>query len=639
MTGHGNHRHLQRGVWAIALFGGALSSVACNRLLGIHSPIDGGLDTPGSDQGTGGQGGGSSGPDGGDAGPDDGPDGGEAGQPTITPASLPDALYNAPYAVTFAVAGGSAGGKVWSLTRGPLPQGLDLRANGTLAGVPLQEGPFSFDVMASDLPPGTGTATSNFTLSVRRKYWLVFRANNVEALDSFGLYAVDVRNPAVRILVSSNIPTITGTVDKFEFSPDGRWLAYVGYQVVGLRSLYVVDMSGPDPGQPRAVNDYGTVNDFAWSPDSHWLAFPDEAAQGIDILVADVTRPQTHPARGAAGVGTASGVGFVTNDLLAYGLNQLAFTRRPPGGDFGIPQMLTVSGSLVRRWPDLQSGLFASPGESCQDPAWTVIDFHDPLTIRTWVGYVSVSPGRDHVAHRANPDFQYAVYPAWDTQRIVTFPSASHFCAPGSWSHDGTLFVSAGDADTLQVTHIDGATGTTGALAGSYGTVAENGPPVFSPDDRWLGFSTSGGAFVAPNDHGTLGPIRGGGIPVTAPFGEPRLAFAPNSTQLASGEADAMGRPASTRLTDLRQDPPAAIDLYLGNQNGSGVFALGWSIHSTELALVARDGAYPSPTNLYLYNAPLTPVASAGARNVTAFDHCDSGSGACQMVTGFAFQP
>lgn len=614
MTGPGNHRRVARGWRAIALIAGALCSIACNRLLGIHSPRDGGLDTGGQD-------------------------GGDAGQPTITPASLPDALYNAPYAVTLVVSDGSGGGKAWSITGGALPHGLDFGADGTIDGVPLQEGPFSFDVTASDLPPGTGTTTGHFTLTVRRKYWLVFRANTAEALDAFGLYAVDVRNPAIQIRVSSNIPTTTGTVDKFEFSPDGRWLAYVGYQVVGVRSLYVVDMSGPDPGLPRAINEYGAVNDFAWSPDSRWLAFTDQDTPGVDILVADVTRPQANPARGAAGVGTASGLGFVTSDLLSYGLNQLAFTRRAPGGDFGTPQMLTVTGSLVRRWPDLQSGLFASPGESCQDPTWTLIDFRDPLTTRTLVGYVSVSPGRDHVAHRANPDFRYAVYPAWDTQPIVTFPSASHNCAPGSWSHDGTLFVSAGDDDTLQVTHVDGATGTTGALAGSYGTVAENGPPVFSPDDRWLGFSTSVGVFVARNDHGTLGPIHGGGIPVTAPFAWPLLAFAPNSTQLASGEADSMGRPASTRLTDLRQDPPTAIDLYLGNQAGGSVIALGWSVHSTELALVARDGAPLSPTNLYLYSAPLTPVVSAGATNITAFDHCESGSGACQMVTGFAFQP
>jgi hypothetical protein len=329
----------------------------------------------------------------------------------------------------------------------------------------------------------------------------------------------------------------------------------------------------------------------------------------------------------------------VTDDLLTYWLDKLAFTRRAPGGDFGTPQLLTLLGGLVQRWPDLESGLFASAGESCQDPTWTLIDFRDPFTTRSLVGDVSVSPGRDHVAHRENADYEYFIYTTWGTDPLVSFPTASHYCAPGGWSRDGTLFVSAGDNDTLQVTHVDGATATTGPLAGSYGTVAENGPPTFSPDDRWLAFSTSLGAYVVANNHGTFGPLVGGGIPVSASFAQPRLAFAPNSTQLASAEADSTGRPASTRLTDFRVQPPVPADLPLGTQAGSGVFALGWSVHSTELALVVRDGPYPSATNLYLYSAPLTPATPTRARNVTAFDACDSSSGACEQVTGFAFQP
>jgi hypothetical protein len=632
----------------------ALPFAGCRLILGIENPADAGAETPVFVDGSGGQGGGPGGQGGGSGGQGGGSDGGQDGatdgspdtdQPppppplTIATTSLPDALYNVSYSVVFAASGGSGAAQVWSLTQGLLPQGVSLAANGTLAGVPLQEGPFDFQITVSELPPGTATTTGRFTLIVQRKRWLVYDANNIEALNNFALYAVDVRNPAAQILVSSNLSVVTGYVDKFEFSPDGKWLAFLGAQV-GARQLYVVDMTGMVPGAPRPVNEYGSVDFFAWSPDSRWLAFGDDSDQGIDILIADMTQPQAHPARAAIGVGNINGIAFVTNDLLSYWVDFLAFTQRPPGGAFGTPEMLTLYGALVQRWPDLESGLFASNGEGCQDPTWNVIDFHDPLTTRAFPGDVSVSPGRDYVAHRQNPDDQYLIYPVWGTDPLVSYPTETHFCAPGGWSHDGKLFVSAGDNDTLQVTHVDGLMSTTGTLPGTYGTVAENGPPVFSPDDRWLGFSTSLGAYVVRNDHGTLGAAVGGGVSVTAEFGEPRLAFAPNSTQLASGENGATGRPASVRLTDLRQDPPNPMDLNLQTQAGSAVFAIGWSVHSTELALMVRSGAYPSPTNLYLYSAPLTPVQLPNyPRNVTAFDLCDSSTGTCEQVTGFAFQP
>lgn len=68
---------------------------------------------------------------------------------TITTSTLPPGQLNQPYAQVLAAAN-AVGTVTWSLTQGPLPDGLHLGGDGKLTGVPTKQGTSSFTVTAAD---------------------------------------------------------------------------------------------------------------------------------------------------------------------------------------------------------------------------------------------------------------------------------------------------------------------------------------------------------------------------------------------------------------------------------------------------------------------------------------------------------
>lgn len=644
----------------------SLLSAACNSLVGIREPKDPPPADAGADADTGVRGDGSAdtgsalnadardasdardAADAADTG--DARDGGDAlPQVVIATTALPDARYNATYVFELSATGGGGGDGgaelIWALSGGALPDGLELEKDGTIHGRTLQKGTFDLDLTVSQAG-ALASAPKHFTLKVVTRKWLVYRAN---AEDSYlySLYAVNLEtSPTVSHKINGNLPAPTGSVNfPFEFSPDGRWLAYMGWldASAGASNLYVVEMDPSDrdgPGDPHKVNEFGSVREFAWSPDSRLLAFSAEDGQGgIDMLVSKVDDVNGHPARIGDTLGTLVGVGFVTDDLLTFWIDEVSFSRRSAAGVFGPPEFVGgAMGQLAQRWPDLQSGLFRSQFDSCESPSWTLIDFSDlGRGPRELDGYVSVSPRRDYLAHRTSQDpgyRTYRIYSTWGTEPLATFSTESRDCSPGSWSHDGTMFVTGADDGHLQVTRLAGNTATTGPLAGDYGTVAENGPPVFSPDDRWLAFSTDTGAWLARNDRGTLGAPVGGGVP-TVRHSEQQVAFSPDSKRLITGEPSATERAGYASLVDLKGTAPVVTKLiFPGARDGSAVQDLGWSVHSTEAAFIVRDGDYPSPSNLYIMNE------AGGLVNVTRFTRClELMTPPCEAPSAFRFQP
>src|SRR6185295_12627620 len=152
------------------------------------------------------------------------------------------------------------------------------------------------------------------------------------------------------------------------------------------------------------------------------------------VVVSDVTQPDAPADRMGSPPQNVSSLGFVTPTLLTYFSDTIAFSRRNATGHFDAPANLLTPGSLVKSWPELESALFASDGESCVDPTWTLADFGNPIMTREFDGEVSPAPARDYVAHRSKADLTYHIYPTWSDQPIAQFLTDKRFCSPGGWS-------------------------------------------------------------------------------------------------------------------------------------------------------------------------------------------------------------
>ncbi|HMY74889.1 MAG TPA: Ig domain-containing protein, partial [Blastocatellia bacterium] len=91
---------------------------------------------------------------------------------TITPTTLPDAFLQTPYLQMLSSTPGN-GQPLLSVTSGSLPPGLSLSSNGTLSGVPIEAGQFSFTISVSDL----------FNCVSSRQYTLLVTAHCVTNLN------------------------------------------------------------------------------------------------------------------------------------------------------------------------------------------------------------------------------------------------------------------------------------------------------------------------------------------------------------------------------------------------------------------------------------------------------------------------
>ncbi len=86
---------------------------------------------------------------------------------TSTSASLPVGVVNQPYNTSLTSIGGNTGPRIWTITAGSLPPGLQLNtASGAIAGTPTQTGSFAFTAQVMDTGVPQHTATRDLTITI-----------------------------------------------------------------------------------------------------------------------------------------------------------------------------------------------------------------------------------------------------------------------------------------------------------------------------------------------------------------------------------------------------------------------------------------------------------------------------------------
>ena len=87
--------------------------------------------------------------------------------------------------------------------------------------------------------------------------------------DGKELRAVDVAAKTERLLASGHLSRGTRAV---AWSPDSRWVAYIGLSARSFRNVYAVPAAG---GEPRAVSAMpnGSANNISWSPDGTYILY------------------------------------------------------------------------------------------------------------------------------------------------------------------------------------------------------------------------------------------------------------------------------------------------------------------------------------------------------------------------------
>lgn len=121
-------------------------------------------------------------------------------------------------------------------------------------------------------------------------------------LDGSGeLYLTDFSSGApVTTKLNESFTSTSQTVASATWSPDGRFVAFVatGYISQGVNELFVVDVSGPQPGTPVRVSNPGATSAnhvstaiYSFSPDGRLIAFQNATTTtNVDLYLVDLTK-------------------------------------------------------------------------------------------------------------------------------------------------------------------------------------------------------------------------------------------------------------------------------------------------------------------------------------------------------------
>lgn len=273
---------------------------------------------------------------------------------------LPDACAGQPYRFTLQASGG-AGNYFWT-PQSPWPSGswLTLSEDGLLQGTPPIAAAFSQElaVMVLSSQSTEQPVQRAFTLRVRPQCKFAYIGRT--ALESDRLFVGDVRQRLQPALTPEE-PTndLPGSVDavRFEFSPDGRQIAYVvrprNSEPDRLFVAPVTQLGDEPPKQQLPVIDgLERVATLSWSPDAQQLAVLFHA--GEQLRVTSYALGESEARRTPDRVVTAN-----PNTRLYWLGQTLCFrgTMLSPGGEWGTlvchssgPDGLSAASSFRHQW-------------------------------------------------------------------------------------------------------------------------------------------------------------------------------------------------------------------------------------------------------------------------------------------------
>ena len=630
-------------VLGMAFLPGCSEDTSCDERLDCHVDIGGGTGGASGDVGSGGSSGAAGDPGSGGSGGASGS--GSVARITISPMALSAGWFNIAYSAQLSATGGTGEGFTWSVSSGDLSTGLVLGEDGLLAGTPSQEGTYTFEVTVAD--SAENTASASYSVQIDRKRWVAYVSD--EILDGQQLmWVADVTTALLpkTALTPSAETQPTSDVSGYEFSPDGRWLAYaVDRTTDGVYDLYVTDLSGATAGSSVKVNTEPgmPIRRFVWSPDSTKFAF----VQGspAEVRVADVSSGQPLLAASSITIANAASVVWASNSILL--IRRYAHPTEPDSWSlvlwepdrFGPIQETTFDAELevIRRNLVDETALFSSFFGN-----GFVVDFSDNSVLTPPSGgFLDFAPDLRVVNNTVASNVYF--YRTADLESGLPMPFWE-FLEPlrivPVWGANGLIAGLAG-MDTVTVARF-GETVEEWTLPGSLAASRLE----FSPSAEWLRMDTGSEVWLTRlSDQGLSEPRR---VNTTVPVpdqdqldGGP---FAPNSKALLYFGAQETSGQRELYVVDV--EPPGQWRKLNGLLEPGGQLKVDrrWSADSSRVAYLAElhrfEGGYAAGTNLYVVDM-LDPTAKGRPVATTACVDSGTGTGSfnCREVASFEFQP
>jgi Tol biopolymer transport system component len=100
-------------------------------------------------------------------------------------------------------------------------------------------------------------------------------------------FLVDITEPGKATRLNEELPSESSKVASVVFSPDGAWIALLGdLETAGVSEIFLVPLVNGVPGEPQRANDAMVAGEFvrptlAWSPDGRYLAYVIEDELGV----------------------------------------------------------------------------------------------------------------------------------------------------------------------------------------------------------------------------------------------------------------------------------------------------------------------------------------------------------------------